>query len=248
MKIDNNSRVGTTESGEVAFNLDAFERLYRANIIITKRLTDKLIEKLIEHKDKIILHLTCTGMGSTLIEPFVPTYEETFIKFRKLIDDGFPIEHVVLRIDPIVPSDKGIGTAMAVLRRFGGLGIKRVRISFLDNYKHVRERFKEKGIKELYDGKFHASLGERLGALDKIKECAEECGFEYVEACGEPNIESLPCVSERDIEILGLSGEIELVGSANQRSSCGCPQNKSEILRVKPQRCEHKCLYCYWRD
>ena len=58
-KIDilGEQRIGTTESGEIAFNLEAFDRLYKGNIIITKRLTDKLIEKLIEHKDKIILLL-----------------------------------------------------------------------------------------------------------------------------------------------------------------------------------------------
>lgn len=61
--MNKENRIGVTESNEIAYNLDAFDRLYKGNIIITKRLTDKLIEKLIEHKDKIILHLTCTSMG-----------------------------------------------------------------------------------------------------------------------------------------------------------------------------------------
>ena len=246
-KIIDDQRIGTCESGEIAFNLDAFDRLYKGNIIITKRLTDKLIEKLIEHQDKVILHLTCTGMGSTRIEPFVPSVEETHDKFVKLIEGGFPISHVVLRVDPIVPTDKGINTALNVLKRFGGLGIKRVRISFLDNYKHVQERFKTIGI-ELYGGEFHAPLAERLDALEKIKQCAFECGFESVEACGEPGIESIPCLSQKDIDILGLSDEIELVGSAEQRKSCGCPANKKELLRLKPHRCENNCLYCYWHN
>ena len=96
--LDTENRIGTTESGEIAFNLDAFDRLYKGNIIITKRLTDKLVEKLIEHQDKVILHLTCTGMGGTRIEPFVPSVEETHDKFVKLIEGGFPISHVVLRV------------------------------------------------------------------------------------------------------------------------------------------------------
>ena len=45
MKKDN--FVGITESGEVAFNLDVFDNLYNANIIITKRLTDNLIKKIV---------------------------------------------------------------------------------------------------------------------------------------------------------------------------------------------------------
>lgn len=211
---DIENRIGTTESGEIAYNLDAFDRLYKGNIIITKRLTDKLINKLIGNSDKIIFHCCVTGMGSTRIEPFVPTPQKTLEKLHKLLDGGFPTSHIVLRIDPIVPTRKGVETAMGVLRLFRGLGIKRVRISFLDNYKHVRERFKEIGV-ELYNGEFHAPLKERLKCLTAIKYCAEECGYETVEACGEPGIDSIPCLSQKDIDILGLTDEIVLEGSAN---------------------------------
>jgi len=244
---DIGNRIGTTESGEIAYNLDAFDRLYKANIIITKRLTDKLIEKLIEYKDKIILHLTVTGMGNTRIEPFVPSPQATLGKLQKLIDGGFPIDHIVLRVDPIVPTIKGLNTATSVLRLFRGLGIKRVRISFLDNYKHVRERFKEIGV-ELYNGEFHAPLKERLKYLTAIKYCAEECGYESVEACGEPGIESVPCLSQKDIDILGLTDDITLEGSKGQRNSCHCPSNKKELLKIKPHKCNNGCLYCYWKD
>ena len=244
---DIGNRIGTTESGEIAYNLDAFDRLYKGNIIITKRLTDKLIEKLIEYKDKIILHLTVTGMGSTRIEPFVPSPQTTLEKLQKLIDGGFPTDHIVLRVDPIVPTIKGLNTATSVLRLFRGLGIKRVRISFLDNYKHVRERFKEIGV-ELYNGEFHAPLKERLKYLSDIKYCAEECGYESVEACGEPGIDSVPCLSQKDIDILGLTDEIVLEGSKGQRNSCHCPSNKTELIKIKPHKCNNGCLYCYWKD
>lgn len=244
---DIENRIGTTEAGEIAYNLDAFDRLYKGNIIITKRLTDKLIEKLIEYKDKIILHLTVTGMGSTRIEPFVPSPQATLGKLQKLIDGGFPTDHIVLRVDPIVPTIKGLNAATSVLRLFRGLGIKRVRISFLDNYKHVRERFKEIGV-ELYNGEFHAPLKERLKCLTAIKYCAEECGYESVEVCGEPGIKSIPCLSQKDIDILGLTDEIVLEGSKGQRNSCYCPSNKKELLKIKPHKCNNGCLYCYWKD
>ena len=244
--MDAENRIGVTESNEIAYNLDVFDRLYKGNIIITKRLTDKLIEKLIEYKDKIILHLTVTGMGSTRIEPFVPSPQATLGKLQKLINGGFPTDHIVLRVDPIVPTIKGLNTATSVLKLFRGLGIKRVRISFLDNYKHVRERFKEIGV-ELYNGEFHAPLKERLKCLTAIKYCAEECGYETVEACGEPGIDSIPCLSQKDIDILGLTDEILLEGSAEQRKSCGCPANKTSLFKGKPERCLHKCLYCYWK-
>lgn len=59
--VDKNQYWGITENCDPAFNLEVFDNLYKGNTIITKRLTNKLIEKLVEHQDKIILHLTCTG-------------------------------------------------------------------------------------------------------------------------------------------------------------------------------------------
>ena len=245
--IEKSQRIGITESGEIAFNLDAFDRLYEGNIIITKRLTNAVNKKLVEHQDKIILHLTVTGMGGSRIEPFVPKAEDTYKKLLELLENGFPVSHVVLRVDPIVPTEKGIETALGVITAFSGLGIKRLRFSFLDNYKHVKKRFKEEGIAELYNGEFHAPLELRQEYAKKIEEVAHDGGFEIVEACGEPGIESVSCLSQRDIDILGLADKITLEGSAEQRDSCGCPANKTQIIKVKPHRCEHKCLYCYWR-
>ena len=40
-KLDKSQYIGITETGDPAFNLEIFERLYNANIIITKRLTNK---------------------------------------------------------------------------------------------------------------------------------------------------------------------------------------------------------------
>ena len=245
--IKRDQRIGTCESGEIAFNLDAFDRLYKGNIIITKRLTDKLIEKLVEHQDKIILHCTVTGFGGSRIEPFVPRAIDTHKGIVKLLEAGFPVSHMVLRVDPIVPTERGMETALDVIAAFGGLGIKRLRFSFLDNYKHVKTRFKNEGIPELYDGEFHAPRELRLECAKKIETMAKQAGFESVEACGEPGIESISCLSQKDIDILGLSDQITLEGSAEQRDSCGCPANKSELLKVRPHQCENKCLYCYWR-
>lgn len=248
MVAEKSQRIGITEAGEISFNLDVFDRLYEGNIIITKRLTEKLVEKLIEHRDKCILHITCTGMAGTVIEPLTPSVEQMAKMTMALIEGGFESSHIVLRIDPIVPTQKGLNTAISVLRRFAGFGINRVRVSFLDNYKHVKSRFKEKGIEELYNGEFHAPLEERQKCLTAIMDAAEENGYCSVEVCGEPGIESVSCLSQRDIDILGLTDKITLIGNKGQRGSCGCPANKTELLKVgKPHRCENSCLYCFWK-
>ena len=244
--MDKSQYVGICEAGEIAFNLDVFDRLYEGNIIISKRLTDKLIEKLVENKDKCLLHLTVTGMGSSRVEPFVPTVEQTFEKFRKLIESGFPVNQVVLRIDPIIPTEKGTDKVNKVLDTFKGQGIKRVRFSVLDMYKHVKERFAENGFPLPYTT-FHAPLEKRIEIYNMLKDRGAEEGFE-VEACGEPGIESISCLSQKDIDILGLTGKIILQGNKGQRKSCHCPANKKELITgKKPSRCANNCVYCYWK-
>lgn len=239
-------KIGITENGEVSFNLDVFDRLYDANIIITKRLTEKLIEKLVENKEKIILHLTCTGYGASVIEPLVPSLDETYNKFIALINAGFPIEHVVLRIDPCIPTKKGKETMIRVVEKFKDVGIKRVRFSVLDMYNHVKERFKENNIKIPYET-FHAPIEKRIDLYNTLIELGVKYNF-TVEACGEPDIESIPCISIKDIEILGLSDKIKLIGNKQQRKNCKCPSNKSELIRQHPHRCDNQCMYCFWKN
>lgn len=244
-KIEKSQRFGCTETGEIAFNLDAFNHLYDGNLIITKRLTNDLINKLIENKEKCILHLTVTGHGGDILEPLSPTIEQNYKQFLKLINLGFPINQIVLRIDPIIPTEKGFKIALNVIDVFKNSGIKRVRISFLDMYNHVKERFNKIGLKLPYDT-FHAPLEIRKKYISEIQELGKKYGFD-VEACGEPGIESIACLSQKDVDILGLTDKIILQGNAEQRKNCNCPLNKTQILGIKPKQCENKCLYCFWK-
>lgn len=244
--MDKSQLIGITESSEVSFNLDVFDRLYNGNIIITKRLTNNLIDKLVEHKDKIILHFTVTGFGGSVLEPFVPTLEISRKKFGQLLDKGFPIDHCVLRIDPCIPTEKGLETMCKVVESFSDTGIKRVRFSVLDMYDHVKKRFNESGI-ELPYKTFHAPLEDRKKMYDVLCELGKKYDF-AVEVCAEPGIESVSCLSQKDIDILGLTDKIKLVGNKGQRSNCSCPSNKTSLFKTKPERCLQKCLYCFWRD
>lgn len=246
-KLDKSQYIGITESGDPSFHLEIFDNLYDGNIIITKRLTDKLIDKLIENKHKIILHCTVTGYGGTKVEPFVPDYVTFGKKLQELLDKGFPIEHVVLRVDPIIPTDKGICLALKVMEYFSNLvGVKRVRFSFLDMYDHVKKRFAESDFPIPYED-FHAPIDIRYNIVGRISDLAASCGFD-IEVCGEPGIDSCSCLSQKDIDILGLTDKIMLIGEKGQRQSCHCPSNKRELIKGKPERCENKCVYCFWRN
>ena len=69
------------------------------------------------------------------------------ISLKDLIDRGFPAENCVLRIDPIFPSEKGIERVENVLDYFATLktGVDRVRVSIVDEYKHVKFRYYNRG-------------------------------------------------------------------------------------------------------
>ena len=238
--------VGITETGDIAFDLKAFDRLHAANIIITKRLTDMVIEKLVQHKDKCILHLTVTGWGGTKVEPLVPTTAWSRAQLTKLLQAGFPVSQVVLRIDPVILTNEGVGRLSHVLTLFEDSGIKRYRVSYIDMYRHAKVRFNEAGI-ELPHETFHAPMELRKKFTNQLVALGKETGFD-LELCGEPGIPSTPCVSQKDVDLLGLTGQVILRGKADQRDACGCPANKRQILTRRPGRCANRCLYCYWKD
>ena len=246
--IDKSQRIGITETSDPAFHLEIFDKLYDANIIVTKSLTLKLIDKLVEHKEKCILHLTVTGYGGTVLEPFVPPLLASARNLERLLKKGFPVEQVVLRIDPIIPTEKGIKKMCDVVRLFFPYNIPRIRFSILDMYKHVKDRFSEANLPNPYET-FHAPLVDRLKVLKTLEELRDKLGGSFtIEACGEPDMEKTPCISQKDVDILGLTEKIILEGSKEQRSHCGCPGNKSQLITGKPHRCSNQCLYCFWKD
>lgn len=244
--MDKKQLIGITETGDPAFDLGCFDRLHRANIIITKRLTKPLQQKLIQHKDSCILHLTCTGWGGTPVESMVPTAKSSRKHLDDLLEGGFPVSQVVLRIDPIILSEEGMDRVSDVMDLFQDTGISRVRISYLDMYNHVQGRFQQAGLQVPYH-EFHAPLDIRKDVTEEILNACRQMGA-TLEICGEPGMPSTPCISQKDIDILGLTGDIILQGNANQRQSCHCPRNKRQILTKKPGRCANQCLYCYWKN
>lgn len=247
--MDKSQYIGVTETSDPCFHLDLFDNLYNANIIITKNLTNQLIEKLVEHKDKCILHMTVTGFGGSKIEPFVPKPDKNLTQVRTLIDKGFPVEQIVLRIDPIMVTEKGTDTALGVLEMFKDIGIKRVRVSFMDMYNHTKERFKENNISLPYET-FHANESIRKHVFKILYTEALEMGYEIVQTCGEPGFENTPCISQMDVDILGLTDSIKLEGKKEQRTSCGCPANKRQLISWEKSKikCGHNCLYCYMKE
>lgn len=250
------TRIGITERGDAGLDLSWFDKLFAVNgaILITKNLTDAFIDVVnIAHKQghKLIVHATCTGWGGSVVEPNVPDYRTQLDQMIKLIEGGFPKSQLVLRIDPIFPTENGLKRVSEVIEYATQLGILpevRVRISVLDEYKHVKDRFKELGFNPIYDG-FCANHDMMKATADMLN------SFDLTyEACAEPVLASLSdritetgCVSAKDLQILNLPMPKSSTTNPQNRNGCKCLSCKMELLNCC-HRCEHKCAYCYWKD
>ena len=229
-------KIGISERGDPGLDFLWYNKrnIYNGLILITKKLSDEFIEKAMD--SNCIVHATITGLGNSVYEPNVPDLDYSFYYFNELCE-CIGDERVVLRIDPIIPTKEGVKKALDVYNRFytENDNKTRVRISFMDNYPHVKQRFIEAGLRPL-SYNFHAPLELRKEILTL---------FPNVEVCGEPGIKSIGCVSEKDLEILGVEIPKNIV-KGFQRTECSCLSIKKEIFTERKQ-CPNKCLYCYWK-
>jgi hypothetical protein len=229
------SKIGITERGDAALNLTWIPFIEHNPAVLISKDPVKLFNVIsnLPKIPNIIVHCTITGLGYSDLEPNVPKLEDSIEGYNKLIE-FLGSERVVLRIDPIIPTKEGVEKAKKVLAH----AKTRVRISFLDNYEHVKARFKLAQIKPL-DYYFHAPLNTRELFYNELKAIYSE-----IEVCGEPGFEDVGCISELDAKILGVTSNKT---SSCQRKSCNCISNKFELLTARSQ-CYHKCLYCYWKS
>jgi hypothetical protein len=228
-------KIGITERGDAALQRDWISWVGKGNpaILITKNpLRLSYLLNSVSNKN-IIVHCTITGMGGSAYEPNVPVVSkaiEGLIELEKTVG----IERLVLRVDPIIPTEEGFVTAKNVINTVGKPNL-RIRISFLDNYPHVKERFIQAGLPPL-NYNFHAPLETRIKMWEDLGK---------PEICGEPEMPCTGCVSKKDLEILNI--ENDTTTKSQQRMACACLALKHELLNNKTP-CKHTCAYCYWQD
>ncbi len=244
-------RIGVTEYGDPSLDFSWVNKVDTVDgvVLITKNLTDAVIQKVAPNLDKFIFHITCTGWGNTIIEPNIPKYTDQLNNAKKLVDLGVDVERIVIRVDPIIPSPRCLGRARRVFDYATALGFKRFRVSLLDAYPHVRERFAKANIVPPYLNNFSPTDEMVDNANKMFAELKAQYPDIVIESCAEKDLvetEKIGCVSKKDVELLNLDTEsCDEVGF--QRKTCLCCSAKTELLEKK-ERCPYKCLYCYWRD
>lgn len=260
-------KIGITEGGDGALQLDeVLENARKFNvdgIILITKAPHLLLDRIDEIKSlNIIIHCTITGYGYTAfgkyIEPNVVHPDRAIEAYHEL-KEIFNTRRVVLRIDPIIPTFPFIYYHYNVLANAVEHNNQRVRISFLDNYKHIKDRIEELihgddyyGVKagkylkllffNLYASQLHAPVQLRKSAYNLLK---FYYGKEF-EICAEPGFDCTGCISEIDYRVFGFSLP-EKAEYSKQRKLCKCITPKIELLSER-KRCKHSCIYCYWKS
>lgn len=246
-------KIGITERGDAGLDLSWRCKLQNVDgaILITKDITQEFIQAAVTSDKPLIVHCTCTGYGGTPLEPNVPYYQVQLDHLKELIDRGFKAENCVLRIDPIMPTEGGIKRVHEVIDYFIGLKtqVNRIRVSIVDEYPHVRERYRALGIASVYHGGFSPSFAQ----MKMVANALNQYGFTY-ETCAEDKFVKMldngvatGCVGHQDIQLMGLPEYDSPFENPQNRKGCHCLPCKTELLSNKA-RCAHGCLYCYWKN
>jgi len=227
-------------------------------LLITKNLPD--CSKIIVVADSLSIpyqiHCTITGLGGTVLEPQVPApnlmVEESIKVIEKYKIDP---KAITVRIDPIVPEFLDLQTIEAshTLKAFAGIGVKDCRISIVDYYPHVRERFDKLGIKHpdrfqvgiplknlIIDRMFHLTSMYNM----KLHLCAEYLG-PNLEGSIYPGVDTEGCASAASWKRLGITDLKP--ATRKQREECTCNLSKQDLLAGLSKGCKGGCVYCYWR-
>lgn len=66
-------KIGITEAGDAGIDLSWAKKMDTVDgaVVVTKAITSGFIQKVLEYKDKLVVHVTCTGYGGTILEPNV---------------------------------------------------------------------------------------------------------------------------------------------------------------------------------
>lgn len=267
----NSIKIGITEHGDPAFDKQWVDKIINkfvdGAIIITKNLSAIIpdLKKICDNDlaDRLIIHVTCTGYGGSALEPNVPVYTEQIDAIKTLIENtSIKKDHIVLRVDPIIPTNKGLINVVKILDYAKKQGIvSRCRVSILDEYKHVKDKFISKGWKTVYRyGNFYPEDWQIENVLETLYQykdvftfetCAERRMIEIAQNAANVDnsfIKEIGCVSEKDIKLMGLNVPVGLKVNPQKRYSCLCLSCKTELLDKKSRRrCPHNCLYCFWQ-
>lgn len=197
-----------------------------------------IINKLTLIKKTILFHVTLTPYLND-IEPFVPN-KEKIIEAIKEISQIIGIENIYVRYDPILLNDKYTlayhkKAFNRLCERLDGF-IKHIIVSFIDDYKNVKNNKNELKLKEI------------------TKDNLKEIGTSFSKSAKEHGITVQTCFENENLVEYGFIKRdcvdanlaFRLTGKTNLKKwkarNCGCV----EMVDIGVYNCcKHFCKYCY---
>ena len=199
-----------------------------------------ILDKLNKINKKMYFHITLTSYKKD-IEPNVPSKNDIIEGIKKL-SKQIGKENIVIRYDPIFINDKyTIDYHIKAFKRICELldgYISKILISFIDDYKNVRNNFKVLKYKKLEEDDYK-KIGTSFSSIAKshnivVHTCAEDKNLvEYGFIKDE-------CMSKE--LAFKLTGKIYKKWKARKNVPCEC----IEMADIGVYNsCKHFCKYCY---
>lgn len=249
------------------------EKLTDINIINTKNLTQEFCDIVLKNKHRIFLHVTLTGMGKTPFEPNIPSVKTMFDYLKYLVNNGFPVNQILIIINPILPNDNGLKALkllLKVLTEYKDLRLRWIRTNLL-TYKTVADlfdsKFKQdkKNLKHYkeFGGKYILANNNILNRMTELKPVLpylfkqDSFNREYYKLLEKYksiiNIDAgdMPTISHRELQPFGYSNL--WIDSEGNKSKIITYENnnkfKPEVNIIskggkKTIRCKNRCKLC----
>ena len=161
MNIKKKPIVSYYKNFDPTLSYEWINKLTEINIINTKVLNQEFCDIALQNKNKIFLHVTISGMGKTPFEPNIPSVKTTFDYLKYLVNNGFPINQILIIINPILPNDNGLKSLkllLKVLTEYRELRLRWVRTNLL-TYKTVADLYDSKFKQDKKNLKYYKEFG-----------------------------------------------------------------------------------------
>ena len=209
------------------------------NMLSNKRLHDTLARY-----RQLYVHLTITGLGGSILEPRIPSWQEVAGMLAGLIKFVGDARCISWRFDPILRIEmdgklfSNFELFSSIIPEVSRAGIALCRTSWVEPYAKVQRRCAKRGI-EL---SLH-SPEERREHARELSRIAGQYGME-VQFCAMNDFPPSRCIDGELLSRLHPDGlNCSLARAKGQRLLCGCTQ--SIDIGWYSQKCPHGCLYCY---